>query len=82
MIDGSLKQRFLLDSAILPGSLGGDSDSTPVSTLGVHAERVVTLVNQLLQLHSCRRHSVRTGRLIAVSDCRRDARKPPPAIVI
>lgn len=34
---------------------GGDSDSTPVSTPGVHVERVVTLVNQLLQLYSCQR---------------------------
>ena len=29
---------------------GGDSDSTPVSTPEVHVERVVALVNQLLQL--------------------------------
>ena len=35
--------------------LGGDSDSTPVSTPGVHVERVVTLVNQSLQLYSCQR---------------------------
>ena len=43
----NLKSRFYV---ILQFHFGGDLDSTPVLKPEVHVERVVTLVNQLLQL--------------------------------